>query len=74
MNSTSLLWLSREVKYAVAIFIVPKPVLLVLHFADLLIPKGFSALNIPTRHLLLLNVLIQQFLKVEAYFGTYLIF
>jgi len=46
----------------------------VLHFADLLIPKGFTALNIPTHHLLLLNVLIHQFLKEEAYFGTHLIF
>lgn len=43
-------------------------------FCYLLIPKGFTALNIPTCHLLLLNVLNHQFLKVEAYFGTHLIF
>lgn len=64
MNSTSKLELSSYMKYAVAIFIVPKPVLLMLHFADLLILKGSGALNIPARHLLLL---IHQFLKIEAH-------
>ena len=74
MNSTSKLSLSGELNYAVAVFMAPRPVLLMLHFADLLILKGSGALNSPTRHLLLLNVLIHEVLKREAHSGTYLIF
>lgn len=44
-----------------------------LYFADLLVPERFSC-KYAHAYELFLNVLIHQVLKIEAYYGTYLIF